>query len=157
MPLVIVAARITGHSIEGVYDRVADFARYPELVETVRSVEVGPAAADGSVSSSWSVVFRNGVLRWREKDWFDRERLVIRFEQTEGEFDVFHGDWRMGSGPDGIHLRFQADFDFGVASLAPIIDPVAIRVLTESMQTILTGLFGPESVRFASSVPAVES
>ncbi|MEQ4305047.1 SRPBCC family protein [Plantactinospora sp. B6F1] len=149
MPLVIVDAQITGHRVEQVYDTVADFARYPELVDTVRSVEVDPPEPDGSVASTWSVLFRNGILRWREVDRFDRDALRIWFEQTEGEFDVFRGEWSLKPDRDVVRLLFQAEFDFGVASLAPIIDPVATRVLTESMQTILRGLFGPDSVRFA--------
>ena len=151
MPVVMVDAWITGHPSGHVYDTIADFARYPELVDTVRSVQVGPAAPDGSVISSWSVLFRNGILRWREVDWFDREALCIRFEQTEGEFDVFRGDWRLEPEDDGVRLIFRAEFDFGVESLAPILNPVATRVLTESMRTILLGLFGQDAVHFPTA------
>lgn len=148
MPDVTVAALVAGHSADRVYDTISDFSRYPELVDTVVSVHVSDPLPDGAVRSDWEVLFRNGVLRWREVDWFDREGLTIRFEQTEGEFDVFRGSWRLQERDGGILMIFHAEFDFGVASLAPIIDPVAVRVLTESMRTILVGLFGPDSVDF---------
>jgi ribosome-associated toxin RatA of RatAB toxin-antitoxin module len=155
MPEVIVTALVAGHTAGEVYDTISDFARYPELVDTVRSVQVGSPLPDGSVPSDWSVRFRNGILRWSEVDWFDRQALRIHFEQTDGEFDVFRGDWVLDDrGGAGVRLSFRAEFDFGVASLAPIIDPVAVRVLTESMRTILVGLFGPAAVDFSPTAPA---
>jgi ribosome-associated toxin RatA of RatAB toxin-antitoxin module len=160
MPEVVVEAVVSGHTPDQVYETVSDFARYPDLVDTVMSVEVDPPLADGSVPSEWRVRFRNGILRWRELDWFDRRELAIRFEQTEGEFDVFRGDWRLEPAGDAVRLRFRAEFDFGVASLASIIDPVAIRVLTESMRTILAGLFGAGMVAFpapTAALPAVSA
>jgi ribosome-associated toxin RatA of RatAB toxin-antitoxin module len=148
MPEVTVEALVTGHTADHVYETICDFARYPELVDTVLAVEVDDPLPDGSVHSDWEVAFRNGVLRWREVDWFDRAGLAIRFVQTDGEFDVFRGGWRLREVGDAVFLAFHAEFDFGVASLASIIDPVAIRVLTESMRTILVGLFGTGSVNF---------
>lgn len=148
MPEITVAACIARHTGEQVYDRISDFARYPELVDTVQEVKVEEPLPDGSVPSEWKVLFRNGILRWQEVDWFDREGLTIRFEQTEGEFDVFRGDWLLRETGDDVLLRFTAEFDFGVASLASIIDPVAIRVLSESIHTILVGLFGVDAVDF---------
>ena len=39
------------------YQRISDFARYPELTETVLEVDLQPHASDGSVISSWLVSF----------------------------------------------------------------------------------------------------
>jgi len=38
------------------YDRISDFARYPEFTDTVVSVEVG-SADDHAVVSTWTVKF----------------------------------------------------------------------------------------------------
>lgn len=149
MPDVTVEALVRGQTADRIFDTISDFTRYPDLVETVRTVVVHPRLPDGSVPSEWKVFFRNGILHWKEVDWFDREALTIRFEQTEGEFDVFCGGWRLApTGDDAIRVTFQAEFDFGVASLASIIDPVAVRVLTESVQEIIRGLFGTDAVDF---------
>jgi ribosome-associated toxin RatA of RatAB toxin-antitoxin module len=148
MPEVTVEALVAGHSADQIYDTISDFTRYPELVDTVLAVRVDDPLPDGSVPSDWKVAFRNGILRWREVDWFDRADLAIRFEQIDGEFDTFRGDWRLRETGGDVLLAFHAEFDFGVASLASIIDPVAVRVLTESMRTILVGLFGADSVNF---------
>ncbi|SDG03793.1 Polyketide cyclase / dehydrase and lipid transport [Lentzea fradiae] len=141
MQIVRIDGIVPGRQATEVYETVIDFGRYVELVETVREIEIEPAAADGSVVSHWAVNFRNGILRWTELDEFDRDGLVSRFTQTAGDFETFAGEWRVSQEGDDVAVSFHAEFDFGVPTLASIIDPVAIRVLTESMKDILTGLF----------------
>ncbi|PRY39888.1 type II toxin-antitoxin system RatA family toxin [Umezawaea tangerina] len=141
MQIVRIEAIVPARQASEVFDTVVDFGRYPELVEAVREVVTEPPAADGSVVSHWAVNFRNGVLRWTEVDTFDRDDLVSRFTQTTGDFDAFEGEWTVRQDGGDAHVVFHAEFDFGVPTLASIIDPVAIRVLTESMKDILLGLF----------------
>ena len=123
------------------FDTLVDFPRYPTLVDVVRSVTVRSRPGDVPMISSWEVHFRNGILSWTEADHLRRDSLTIAFETTEGDFDEFTGSWVLSRRDDGVELLFAADFDFGVPSLAGIVDPVAERVLTETIQLILRGLF----------------
>ncbi|MEO6087780.1 MAG: SRPBCC family protein [Umezawaea sp.] len=141
MQIVRVEAFVLDKPAAEVFETVVDFSRYPELVKTVREVLTEPAAEDGSVVSHWAVNFRNGILRWTEVDTFDRTNMISRFTQTTGDFDVFDGEWTVRQEGGDAFVVFHAEFDFGVPTLASIIDPVAIRVLTESMREILLGLF----------------
>ncbi|WP_414166921.1 type II toxin-antitoxin system RatA family toxin [Streptoverticillium reticulum] len=138
--------RAVGASAQEAYDRVRDFARYPELVAAVRKVTVHPAEAGRPLLSDWEVDFRNGVLCWSEEDVFDDTALTITFGQTEGDFETFDGQWEIR--PDGAGasvVRFSAKFDFGLPSLAGIIDPVAERVLRETITGILRALLDREA------------
>lgn len=132
----------TGLTPEEAYDRIRDFARYPELVDVVRSVTVRQSAPGAPVVSDWEVDFRNGVLTWTEQDVFDDTALRISFRQEEGDFESFEGSWQVESAPGGARVRFGAAFDFGLPSLAGIIDPVAERVLRETVEHILRALLG---------------
>lgn len=163
-----VVLRIHGINPDTAFDRVRDFARYPEFTDVVRSVsvhELSPAEE----TSDWEVYFRNGILRWTEADRFDRDTLVISFEQIDGDFAEFSGTWRVSAdGPDAL-ISFSADFDFGIPSLAGILDPVAQRVFKETIARVVVGLFdgatveGDEDVaravaeagRTAASTPAL--
>jgi ribosome-associated toxin RatA of RatAB toxin-antitoxin module len=130
------------------FDTLVDFQRYPALVDVVRSVTIRSAPGDLPMVSSWEVYFRNGILSWTEVDHLRRDALTIEFETTEGDFDEFTGSWVLRQRDDGVRVVFAADFDFGVPSLASIVDPVAERVLTETIQLILRGLFaGAEFAR----------
>ncbi|MEU0108424.1 SRPBCC family protein [Streptomyces sp. NPDC006251] len=155
MQSVTIDALIHNRAAAEVFDTVSDFARYPALVEAVRAVRVDPPTTDGALPSHWEVYFRNGILRWSESDRLDRENLTITFEQTEGDFDVFRGEWILTADGEDTVLSFRSEFDFGVPSLASIIDPVAIRVLTENMEFILLGLFD-EQVTFRHAASSLD-
>lgn len=138
------------------FDRISQFASYPEHVSVIRAVTVYPAAADGTESSDWEVYFRNGILRWTERDHPDRAAGTIGFEQVDGDFDYFAGRWLVAPGDDNgdenggdnggengsCVVTFESDFDFGIPSLAGILDPVAERVFKETIARVLAGLFG---------------
>jgi len=129
-----------------VFDTLADFRHYADLVDVVRAVDM--ERSDGETArSTWVVEFRNGLLQWTEEDWFRRDQLRLDFNQIEGDFDEFHGGWVLEPEPDGVRAAMIVDFDFGVPSLASIVEPVAERVLTDVTQQILRGLFG-ERVNF---------
>ncbi|MER7001060.1 SRPBCC family protein [Streptomyces sp. NPDC000410] len=139
-----VTVRLTAHDIdpETAYRRIRDFRQYPEVTETVREVVVHPPHADGTVVSDWTVRFRNGLMRWSERDAFFPETLTIGFTQLSGDFEVFEGTWRCESGTDGTTVTFDAAFDLGIPTLAEMLDPVAESTLRSNIERILRGLLG---------------
>ncbi|MCX4782642.1 type II toxin-antitoxin system RatA family toxin [Streptomyces sp. NBC_01264] len=124
-----------------VYDNVLRWERYPELAPHVQSTTVHATHPDPEAGSSWELHFRSGLLRWTERDRFLPDQLEIQFEQTEGDFDVFSGTWRLEQRGDDVAVRFSADFDFGIPSLEGILDPIAERVIRETVAWAVTGLF----------------
>lgn len=130
-----------------VFDNVVRFDRYPELAPHVQSAVVHQTLPEPAGSSSWELHFRSGLLRWTETEHFQRDALRIEFEQESGDFDFFAGTWTLTQwGPDTA-VRFVADFDFGIPSLEGILDPIAERVIRETVAWALAGLF--EHVEFA--------
>jgi ribosome-associated toxin RatA of RatAB toxin-antitoxin module len=123
------------------FDKISDFACYPDLVDVVRSVQVRRVDG-GPLTSDWEVFFRNGVLHWEETDEMNRDSLRIAFTQTDGDFDEFSGHWCITPQPDGCNVHFEADFDFGIPSLAGILDPIAERTFRETIFRIVVALFG---------------
>lgn len=127
-------------SPQAAFARVKDFAAYPDLVDVVRSVTVRHTS-DTDESSDWEVYFRNGILRWTETDRFDPAALTIVFEQIDGDFEEFSGSWVIAADGDGCRIAFDTAFDFGIPSLAGILDPVAERVFKETIARVVRGLF----------------
>ena len=147
MPDVAVTAAVPDACPDVVFSAVADFASYAKHTDTVRDVVV-TTAPDGAVESAWEVNFRNGVLVWTERDVVDPAARRIDFEQVDGDFVVFTGTWAVEPDGDGATVRFTASFDLGMPSLAPMVDPIAVRTLVDNVQAILRGLLGPH-VTFA--------
>lgn len=114
---------------------VREFGRFPGLAPAVRSVEARTGASD------WEVYFRNGVLSWTEHDRADDAARTIDFAQSEGDFESFSGRWHVVATDRGCRVDFTTDFDFGIPSLVGILDPVAERVIKETIGLIVLGLF----------------
>lgn len=141
MRRVNLAAVIKATKATDVYDAVFRFERYPDLAPHVRRTTVHEAFPAPTGSSSWELHFRSGLLRWTEDERFDRDALRMEFEQADGDFDSFTGTWALTQvGPD-TELRFEADFDFGIPSLEGILDPIAERVIKETVAWVVVGMF----------------
>ncbi|MER6346431.1 type II toxin-antitoxin system RatA family toxin [Streptomyces sp. NPDC001595] len=136
---VVLHAIADGLAPDAVYQRISDFRRYPELTGTVRDVQVD-TLADGSLVSDWTVLFRGGLMRWRERDTLSPETGSLTFEQLDGDFQTFEGSWRCAPHDDGTLITFTAAFDLGIPTLADILDPVAESTLRTNIAQIVAGL-----------------
>ncbi|MER6140502.1 SRPBCC family protein [Streptomyces sparsogenes] len=130
-----------------VFENVIAWERYPRLAPHVRAATVHTTLPSATGSSSWELHFRSGLLRWTEDERFLPELGEIHFEQTDGDFDSFAGRWHITQSGDDVLVRFDADFDFGIPSLEGILDPIAERVIRETVAWALTGLFDGTEIR----------
>ena len=141
-------------SANDVYRTLADFERYPELSDAVRSVAVTEVSENHTVSQ-WEVTFRAGLLRWTEEDTFDPDALSIAFRQLEGDAAVFDGSWQCVDAAQGSEIEFAARLDMGIPSLADALEPIAVRTLIDNIVSIVRGLVGrAELVTSDVAVPA---
>jgi ribosome-associated toxin RatA of RatAB toxin-antitoxin module len=130
---VIVDATIFAEEAGAVFDKALTFSRYPELSPHVQSTTVHETLPGSKGSSSWELLFRSGLLQWSEQERFMRDGLRMEFEQTEGDFEFFTGFWTFEQLGKDCALHFECDFDFGIDSLAGILDPIAERVIKETV------------------------
>ena len=128
-------------SANDVYATLADFERYPELSDAVRSVAI-TEVSDNVTVSRWEVTFRAGLLRWTEEDTFDPDALSITFRQLDGDIAVFDGSWRCFDAAQGSEIVFAARLDMGIPSLADALEPIAVRTMTDNIVAIVRGLVG---------------
>jgi ribosome-associated toxin RatA of RatAB toxin-antitoxin module len=140
MRKVILDAVVHGERAETVFENVVQFKRYPELSPHVQATEVTETRPSATGASSWELLFRSGLLQWSETERFVKDAMRIEFEQTEGDFDTFDGHWALvQEGPD-TKVHFECDFDFGIESLEGILDPIAERVIKETVAWAVVGL-----------------
>jgi ribosome-associated toxin RatA of RatAB toxin-antitoxin module len=133
-----------------VFENVVQFKRYPELAPHVRNTVVTKTRPEPDGESSWELYFRSGLLQWSEVERYLKDELRIEFEQTDGDFDVFGGFWELTADGTGTRLHFECDFDFGIESLQGILDPIAERVIKETVAWAVVGLH--EQVKLAGNL-----
>jgi uncharacterized membrane protein len=154
MRTVLLRLQVPDKPASDVYRTLADFERYPELSDAVRSVVVKQVSENRTVSD-WEVTFRAGLLRWTEEDTFDADALNITFRQLEGDAAVFDGSWQCLAAGPGSEIVFAARLDMGIPSLADALEPIAVRTLIDNIVSIVRGLVGrAELVASDVAVPA---
>jgi ribosome-associated toxin RatA of RatAB toxin-antitoxin module len=126
-----------------VFKQITDFARYPSVSADVRYVQTRPGPPQ---HTDWEVNFRRGIMRWTEREDIDPVRLRVDFEQVEGDFGEFRGSWRLAAVPAGCEVVFAVTYDFGIDSLAGIMDPLAERVIKRSICAVLADITGTVDV-----------
>jgi len=137
-----------------VFAAVAEFDRWPALAADVREVVTTPASAGQPRESRWEVNFRRGVMRWREAEVVDPVLLRIDFDRTDGDFEDFHGSWQVFDASGGTaEALFEVTYDFGIESLAGLMDPIAERVIKRSVCEVLNGQF--DGVRVVEGAEAL--
>src|SRR5215475_832325 len=141
MRTVLLRLHVPDKPASDVYQTLADFERYPELSDAVRSVAVTEVSENHTVSR-WEVTFRAGLLRWTEEDTFDPGALTITFRQLEGDVAVFDGSWQCVDAAQGSEVLFSADLDLGIPGLADALEPIAARTLIANIISIVRGLVG---------------
>lgn len=139
----VVRSEKVGH----VFENIVKWEKYPQLAPHVQAATAHVAYPADEGSSSWELHFRSGLLRWTEEERFFPERGEIHFDQTDGDFDSFAGQWHITQSGDDVLVRFDADFDFGIPSLEGILDPIAERVIKETVAWAITGLFARTEIR----------
>lgn len=127
-----------------VFVAVADFGRYPALAADVREVHTTPPARPGTPQhTDWKVNFRRGIMRWSERELVDTGQLRIEFEQIDGDFEDFRGNWQLSPlRAGGTEIAFEVSYDFGIESLAGLMDPIAERVIKRVVYEVLTRSLG---------------
>jgi ribosome-associated toxin RatA of RatAB toxin-antitoxin module len=139
-----VSVDVEGVSDVTAIDRLSDFGCYPQVTEVVRAVTIRESG--GESTSVWEVNFRKGILKWVERDTFDRDNREISFVQTEGDLKSFSGRWRVVPWPSGgVTVTFEAKFDLGMPSIATIVEPIAERTLIDNTRTIIEQLVRPSN------------
>lgn len=140
-----------------VFENVIRFEQYPELAPHVQSATVLQTFPDVAGRSSWELHFRSGLLRWSEGERFQRDALRIEFEQETGDFDSFRGFWALRQQGSDTVVRFEAEFDFGIPSLEGILDPIAERVIRETVAWALVGMFAHVDFSGTAELLAISS
>ena len=135
-----ISVRIRTGDVPAALSAIADFPRYPALADDVRTVE------PTTHGSQWTVNFRRGLMRWHEMDVVKADELRIDFTQTDGDFAEFHGSWHLVPVIGGARVEFEVTWDFGIESMAGLMDPIAERVIKRVVVAVLSGLFGDVTV-----------
>jgi ribosome-associated toxin RatA of RatAB toxin-antitoxin module len=143
MPLLAIDATAP-QDADAALEALADMEGYVELSPSIERIDV-TEQPDGTKVSEWDVEFRGGLMTWSQRDVLDREARTLRFTQIEGDSERWEGGWSTEPDGNGCRVRFEADFELGIPSLAEQLTPIAARALYDVIGEVIRGALGPEA------------
>lgn len=110
-----------------------DLERHVVRTSVVRSVTVEPGETPDDRVSRWEVQYRNGLLKWSQFDRLDRDARVVTFTRRDGDPATLDGTWSVEPHDGGARITFACRFDLGIPTLSAMLDPLAGRILRETI------------------------
>jgi ribosome-associated toxin RatA of RatAB toxin-antitoxin module len=127
--------------VERVWRAVTDVERYPESMDSVRSVTIVDADGPTVRRTAWSVLLKGSILQWEEVETLDPDERVMSSQQVSGDMEKFEATWSLQPiDADRTTVSLAVDFEIGIPLLADMLDPVAQRALRENCTEMLRGV-----------------
>ena len=112
-----------------VFKIASQVEKFPDYMPDVKKVELIYRNDDGHSRSSWVALAKiasiNKEIKWIEDEWWDLSTLSSRFEQVEGDYKHYSGDWAFTKTESGTHVKLTVDYDLGL----PLIGPMILKLL----------------------------
>lgn len=135
MPVVQSSLLIPDVRLQEVWDALAAFDTYSETMPDVLEVVFVDHAGDRA-TTSWRVLLNGSELTWTERDEFEPYERIV-FDQIEGDLEIFRGEWRLRELAEGVEVALDVEFDLGIPSLAPVLDPIGVRAIRANARSML--------------------
>ncbi|RDI55576.1 type II toxin-antitoxin system RatA family toxin [Nocardia mexicana] len=125
--------------IDEVWAAIKNITAYPAFMKNVEEVTLlDDAGPGGHRLSAWRVWLKGSILEWTEREEIDNATRTLRFEQIDGDLEIFLGYWRVEDGGDGlVRVDFRVEFEIGIPLLADMLNPVAATALRDNSTTML--------------------
>ena len=138
MPVVSDEVTIQNVLPSRVWDVLCDFSAFPRTMADVVAVDCMPRAGD-RMRSSWRVLLNGSELTWTEDEEFI-DGHEIRFNQVEGDLEVWKGTWLITPVGDDVLVSLNVEFDLGIPSLAEMLNPIGIRAIRANSRQMLQAI-----------------
>ncbi|MEH2500344.1 ribosome-associated toxin RatA of RatAB toxin-antitoxin module [Bradyrhizobium sp. AZCC 1678] len=127
-------------SVEQVWKLICDLEAYPKLMEPVRAVKVLSSKGHESIVE-WEVELKGSILRWTETEERKPEEYRITYEQLQGDLEMLRGYWLLRPLENGrTEALLQIEFEIGIPMLRDMLNPIAVRALSDNARVMLRSL-----------------
>lgn len=127
--------------LEKVYSLARDIERFPEFMDDVEEVEILERTADRQVSRWVGAVkeFKR-TIQWTEEDFWNDQDHTCRFQQTEGDFSEYSGNWEFLQNENGTEVTLVVNYEYNVPLIGPLIKNLLHKKMQQNCDSMLAAL-----------------
>ena len=123
-------------------DHVRHFAPFIDDVESITVTERTETEGGTETVSAWVGLlpeFRR-KLSWTERDRWDDAAHRCTFEQIEGDFDSYAGEWRFAEEGGSVTVELVVRYEYDVPLIGPLIRRLVLKKVQDSADKTQAGL-----------------
>jgi coenzyme Q-binding protein COQ10 len=128
---------------EIVYAVAKDVNAFPTFMPDVESITILERSEDGSPTlTKWVglVPEFHQKIRWTEADRWDNAAFLCEFHQTEGEYQVYEGEWRFLEGDGGTRLRSVVRYELEIPLIGALLKNIVAKKMRDNTDKILAAI-----------------
>ncbi|MBP8952255.1 MAG: SRPBCC family protein [Armatimonadetes bacterium] len=127
--------------VDRVYQIARDIEKFPEFMDDVESVEILEQTPEKQVSKWGSIIKEfNRTITWTEADYWDDAARTCRWEQLEGDFTRYEGEWQFVSDGEGTIARLTIDYEYTVPLIGALIQGLLLKKMQANVQSMLEAI-----------------
>ncbi|NSW54604.1 MAG: SRPBCC family protein [Armatimonadetes bacterium] len=127
--------------VDRVYQIARDIEKFPEFMDDVESVEILEQTPEKQVSKWGSIIKEfNRTITWTEADYWDDAAKTCRWEQLEGDFTRYEGEWQFVSDGEGSIARLTINYEYTVPLIGALIQGLLLKKMQANVQSMLEAI-----------------
>jgi uncharacterized membrane protein len=127
--------------VDRVYQIARDIEKFPEFMDDVESVEILEQTPEKQVSKWGSIIKEfNRTITWTEADYWDDAARTCRWDQLEGDFTRYEGEWQFVSDGEGTIARLTIDYEYTVPLIGALIQGLLLKKMQANVQSMLEAI-----------------
>lgn len=127
--------------VDRVYQIARDIEKFPEFMDDVESVEILEQTPEKQVSKWGSIIKEfNRTITWTEADYWDDAARTCRWEQLEGDFTRYEGEWQFVSDGEGTIARLTIDYEYTVPLIGALIQGLLLKKMQANVKSMLEAI-----------------
>lgn len=127
--------------LEQVYALARDIERFPEFMEDVQQVEILEQTPERQVSH-WvgRIKELHRTISWTEEDFWDDQKHLCLFRQTEGDFTSYGGRWEFVAEGESTRVSLRLDYEYNIPLVRALIQKILRKKMQQNCDSMLTAL-----------------
>ena len=121
------------------YAVMIDVASYPEYMPSVDALDI-LSQNKNQMITRWDADIDGAPVRWVQTIVCLEDDRKMRFEATEGDFDVFRGEWKVSTSGDQLYLNLHIEYRIGIPVIETVLGPILKEKVDSNARELLSAI-----------------
>ncbi|NLW32162.1 MAG: hypothetical protein GXY77_11990 [Fibrobacter sp.] len=117
-----------------IWDQIRSYHKYSESIPCIESIVQKNTSP---FVSEWIINIDGVPFTWQQMESFEQPNGCLKFELTQGDFDQFHGHWKVECTEFNlVKISFHLEYSLGI----PVIEDITGNIIQEKLAGLVSSM-----------------